>query len=308
MVKTIRPINLRIVAARDAGETFVTIAAREGITSDGAQVRYFRVKAKLGQAPVRPKSDHHDEIMPKVLALYAKNIGRKGIAKLIGERARVVWRVLKKSGVYQPGKLKGMSGQAAEDGTRTPTRFDQPPPWKVEMRKREERSRAKRTRRVGDLDLFAHGARSKRHAATKTPEGRAKSAADYRARYHGDLSFRLTEILRRRLNKVAQRGRGYGGNTLQWLGCTPLELREHLSSQWAEGMTWDNIGVGAGKWNIDHIRPCASYDMTDEQQRLACFHWSNMRPMWSLDNIRKGAHHEGVRHGRATGRKVNAHE
>jgi hypothetical protein len=48
-------------------------------------------------------------------------------------------------------------------------------------------------------------------------------------------------------------------------------------------MTWEN----RSKWHVDHIRPCASFNLFDPAQQAACFHFSNLQPLWAADNIRK---------------------
>jgi len=53
---------------------------------------------------------------------------------------------------------------------------------------------------------------------------------------------------------------------------------------------WDNYGSG---WHIDHIRPCSSFDLSDEEQQRACFHHSNLQPLWVKDNLEKGSKWEG---------------
>ena len=50
-------------------------------------------------------------------------------------------------------------------------------------------------------------------------------------------------------------------------------------------MSWDNYGRDG--WHVDHIRPCASCDLNDEEQQLVCFNWRNLRPMWAAENISK---------------------
>jgi len=37
------------------------------------------------------------------------------------------------------------------------------------------------------------------------------------------------------------------------------------------------------------MRPCASFDLADPEEQKKCFHWTNLQPLWALDNIRKGA-------------------
>jgi hypothetical protein len=52
-------------------------------------------------------------------------------------------------------------------------------------------------------------------------------------------------------------------------------------------MSWDNYGYEG--WHIDHIKPIAKFDLSDPIQRAQCFHYSNLQPLWALDNMRKHA-------------------
>ena len=74
------------------------------------------------------------------------------------------------------------------------------------------------------------------------------------------------------------------GKTLELTGCSKEELITHLQTKFTEGMTWDNYG----EWHIDHIRPCASFDLEDPEEQKKCFHWTNLQPLWAIDNMRKG--------------------
>jgi hypothetical protein len=67
------------------------------------------------------------------------------------------------------------------------------------------------------------------------------------------------------------------------IGCSMDELKIHLSSMFKEGMSWDNYG----KWHIDHIKPCASFNLSDPAQQKECFHYSNLQPLWAIENIKK---------------------
>lgn len=48
-------------------------------------------------------------------------------------------------------------------------------------------------------------------------------------------------------------------------------------------MSWDNFG----EWYIDHIKPCCSFDLTDIEQQKKCFHYTNLQPLWAIDNLKK---------------------
>jgi len=112
------------------------------------------------------------------------------------------------------------------------------------------------------------------------------------ARRKADPAFKLLLTLRGRLNSaLRQQSAKKGCKTVKMLGCTVPELMVHLERQFQLGMTWDNHG----EWHIDHERPCASFDLTDYAQQRQCFHYSNLKPIWALDNHRKGARWEGKR-------------
>jgi hypothetical protein len=50
-------------------------------------------------------------------------------------------------------------------------------------------------------------------------------------------------------------------------------------------MNWEN----QGEWHIDHILPCASFDLTKEEEQRKCFHYTNLQPLWAKDNMIKGS-------------------
>lgn len=99
-----------------------------------------------------------------------------------------------------------------------------------------------------------------------------------------DTGYRILGNLRSRL-RHALNGINKSCTTKQLLGCTTKELRKHLESQFTDGMSWDNYGYYG--WHIDHITPCASFDMSDPEQQRQCFHYTNLQPLWAEDNLRK---------------------
>jgi len=74
-------------------------------------------------------------------------------------------------------------------------------------------------------------------------------------------------------------------SVINYIGCNIDFLKKHLEGQFVKGMSWDNYG----KWHIDHIVPCNSFDLLKEEEIKKCFHYTNLQPLWSYDNISKGA-------------------
>lgn len=99
-----------------------------------------------------------------------------------------------------------------------------------------------------------------------------------------DLNFKLRCVIRERLTKLVRNKRR---SSLLVLGCSIDYLREYLESKFQPGMAWSNYGKNG--WHIDHIKPLASFDLSDERQLEEACHYSNLQPLWATDNLRKGA-------------------
>lgn len=98
----------------------------------------------------------------------------------------------------------------------------------------------------------------------------------------------LRHLLACRIRSVLKRSRSHKDNsTLALLGADIATVKRHIESLWLPGMSWNNWGPTG--WHIDHIKPCASFDLTDPEQQKQCFHYTNLQPLWYVDNIRKGA-------------------
>jgi len=52
-------------------------------------------------------------------------------------------------------------------------------------------------------------------------------------------------------------------------------------------MTWDNYGLGTGKWQIDHIVNLNSFNLSNRKELLKACHFSNLQPLWFDDHIKK---------------------
>lgn len=96
--------------------------------------------------------------------------------------------------------------------------------------------------------------------------------------------WRMRQCLSKRVWDALRGITKKGTKTQDLVGCSFSDLRGHIQSQFQPGMTWDNYG----QWHIDHIRPCASFDLTDPEQQRACFNFKNLQPLWAADNLRKG--------------------
>jgi hypothetical protein len=103
-----------------------------------------------------------------------------------------------------------------------------------------------------------------------------------------DPLFKLSNNISRNI-RLALKAGGFSKNsrTIEILGCSILEFKNHLEEQFKPWMNWDNYGkykkgtYNYG-WDIDHIIPQSSAKTEDELVLLN--HYSNMCPLCSYTN------------------------
>jgi hypothetical protein len=110
----------------------------------------------------------------------------------------------------------------------------------------------------------------------------------FRERIRRDPAFAMRLRLRARLVGVVRQyvaaPRSVTRAVQELLGCSIPELVRYLESKFLPGMSWDN----RSRWHIDHIKPLCAFDLTDPKQQAVAFHYSNLQPLWAVDNMRKG--------------------
>ena len=75
--------------------------------------------------------------------------------------------------------------------------------------------------------------------------------------------------------------------TLNSLGYSALELKEHIEKNWLDGMNWENYG----DWHVDHIRSVGTFDSSDLPFVVNAL--SNLKPMWATSRVIDGVLYEG---------------
>ena len=100
-------------------------------------------------------------------------------------------------------------------------------------------------------------------------------------------SARLRKTVMNRIWSAMKNQRVNGVGSFSLVGCPVGFLRSYIEGKFEKGMTWDNYGA----WHVDHIRPCASFDLSDKEQVLQCFNWRNLQPMWASENSSKGSYY-----------------
>jgi hypothetical protein len=100
-----------------------------------------------------------------------------------------------------------------------------------------------------------------------------------------DPIYKLTVNMRTRIGMFLKtRNIRKTNTTFKIIGCTPEFLKKYLEKQFTPGMTWKNHTLNG--WHVDHIVPLASAKTPEDIDKL--MHYTNLQPLWSLDNIKKG--------------------
>jgi hypothetical protein len=94
-----------------------------------------------------------------------------------------------------------------------------------------------------------------------------------------DLNFKISEILRSKFNREIKRNK-YS----KFLGCDIVFLKKWLAYRFNENMNWNNMG---SNWHIDHILPISKFDFSNQKDVCICYHWTNLQPLESKDNMSK---------------------
>lgn len=148
--------------------------------------------------------------------------------------------------------------------------------------KEDERTRVKEKKKAQRLAKYQ--AHLKWLEDTKDERRRRKNKKNEerrKRRAERDPTYKLTKAMRARTNQVLRCVRKTDGHA-KLLGCDREHLRKHIEVRFQPGMTWENYGLDG--WTVDHITPCAAFNLSDPEQQRVCFHYTNLQPLWSWEN------------------------
>ena len=136
-------------------------------------------------------------------------------------------------------------------------------------------------------------ARNKKYTARNIAKARKRRVRYYTERIKKDPAFKIYVRLKFSLSRHIKKRDLMAVKTSRMseiIGMSRADFATHISNQWLPGMTWENYGLASTtvkRWHIDHIKPCSTFNLLNPDEQKACFHFSNLRPLWALDNITK---------------------
>lgn len=143
-----------------------------------------------------------------------------------------------------------------------------------------------RSRNYRDCNKEKCSLRDKKYREEKKEELKINKRKYVKKRRNEDILFKIISSLRSRLRSVMKyKNTKKCKKTLELTGCTLEFLYNYLETKFTKGMSWNNYGKFG--WHIDHIIPCSSFDMSNPEEQKKCFHYTNLQPLWWLDNLKK---------------------
>ncbi len=113
-------------------------------------------------------------------------------------------------------------------------------------------------------------------------EYRRNYSKEYRRNYPHVVTWR--SLLGCSLKRL---GQSKEGHTIDLLGYSALELKNHITNLFTEGMSWDNHG----EWHIDHIKDISTFNQDTHPSIVNAL--SNLRPLWATTRDINGVVYEG---------------
>lgn len=271
------PKILHILIDRAAGYGCKKLAAAHG----ASHCTISKFCQSIGFDIIKPHEVIDKQPNPKRLSLEERAI------KLMEEDRT---SELKSIAKYDEQRHWGAQDHPATNAWRTHKRWRDDPEYRVSRLaaniSEEQRERRREYRKQYDEDnreaINEYASRYSRDNRDKMRESRRRSARKQRK----DPLFRMKENARKRSRKYIKTP------GLSWVGygCTSDEYRAHMEKQFTKRMTWDNYGT---YWHDDHIRPVASFDWSDPEQRRQCEHYTNKQPLEAKKNIAKSDSWDG---------------
>jgi hypothetical protein len=153
-----------------------------------------------------------------------------------------------------------------------------------EQKKRNQKNKEKINERLKELRVKNRDKINKHHREWRK-KNRDKINKKVREHNKTNNLFRLSNNLRASLySSLKAQNASKNARTLEYSCCSVAFLYTHLKKQFTNGMTWENYG----EWHIDHRRPRASFNLNNEGEIYMCQHYTNLQPMWKIENLKKG--------------------
>ena len=99
-------------------------------------------------------------------------------------------------------------------------------------------------------------------------------------KYKNNLNFRILKVIRALIFSYLKSNKS--NSSIKYLGCSIPKYKLYLENQFLPEMSWSNHGK---VWEIDHIQPLSSFNLTREEEQFEAFNWLNTQPLFKTTEI-----------------------
>ena len=103
---------------------------------------------------------------------------------------------------------------------------------------------------------------------------RKKRNQNRRYKYKNNIDIALNAVCVCGLKALKAKNAPKNQHTIEYINCIHKYITT-LNNNLKKWMTWDNLGIynqnGPRTWQIDHRRPCDSFNLDDEEQKICAF-------------------------------------
>jgi len=130
-----------------------------------------------------------------------------------------------------------------------------------------------------ELSKYNRGNKSVQETKQKWRKNNPEKIKKYNLKYHHEvrkhnINYVIIQNVRSRIHNALNCKKDL--HTIKYLGCSVEYFKKWFEFQFSSVMSWDNYG---SYWEIDHVKPCASFDLTNKNSQLECFNWKNCSPL-----------------------------
>lgn len=117
------------------------------------------------------------------------------------------------------------------------------------------------------------------------PEFKNKRNNQVKERKKRDVNFKISGNCRTLIYKsLVSKNITKNEKSIELMGCSKDFFMKWIEWSFDSHMNLGNYGI---YWEIDHVNPVSSFDLTLKCQRLLCFNWKNCRPLQKEENQKK---------------------
>ena len=155
-------------------------------------------------------------------------------------------------------------------------------------RKKKRANSDKYKKKASEYHFKNRDRRLRLHKEWYYNKGGNKRAKEYQKEYHKLPHVKAGKIQREIVGRIFRKiGTKKEKHSHEYLDYTAEDLRLHIESLFKPGMSWENHGMGHGRWQLDHIKEVDQFISEGIEDPNIINALSNLQPLWTEEHAKK---------------------